>query len=152
MAPTAAAVGRVVALCKSPDIELRRSALQALAHAGPHIALARPALLHALADPEPRIRLVAADTLAQIKLTEDCIAPLQAALSDTVWTVRWRAVRALARLGAFDKAEAALCETLPGSGVAHEWELAVRTLPDLSTELAALLWRYNQDLQEGRRA
>ena len=149
--PQAALVRRVSCLARDTRPGVRQSAIRALAHAGAHAGIARPVLVDALQDPDPHTRLAAALSLACVPLPVACAPVLQEALSDPLWTVRWRVAQALARLGQEDVVEQVLIETFPKTGVAPDWEHAVRLLDDLSAPLAVMLRRYTEETNDGKR-
>lgn len=96
-----ASVPALAAGVSDPDVRARRAAIDALENLGEDAAPAAPALLQALADPDPFVRWSAARTLGRLHRVDGAkvVAGLTVLLGDRDLDVRLAAAAALERRG-----------------------------------------------------
>ena len=99
-----------------------------------------PGLLKALEQPDPYVRIMAAEALGKIGRLEG-ITALEHTLQDADWRVRRRAVRALQRIGGAKVVPGLRCALDdPEPGVVWVAEMALRSLRISSAEAALAAW------------
>ena len=146
--PTAENVAVVAACVFDPVPETRRAAIGALTRAAAQRAHALEALIFALRDEVPLVRLGAVDALRVLRLGAEAAAALREALADPVWTVRWNAAAALAGTGAAEAALLALEVSAPSSLRAlHGWLPALREFGPAARRFEPLLEHYSHRLE-----
>ena len=141
VAATSEGVGVVARLLDdASSAEIRHAAAAALVYAGDHGHRAAPAFRRRLVDDDVRVRILVARAAAALGLGEELRQDLDRAAADPIWTVRWYAAHALARVDA-ERA----CDILtssapqPGGGAAGTWIEIARVLPHATDELRRLV-------------
>ena len=153
VSPTPAGIRIVAKYIGSSSPLVRLLACQALGRMEEHSDLALETLLVGLKDPEFAVRIHAARSLAGTFSARAWRELLNAALTDTTWSVRWHAIRGLARQG-YDQAELSriLVECRPRniSYNFDEYCRTVKVIQEPSPELLDTLRSFLKQIAENK--